>query len=161
MSIQGDGGVAELRVAIARLAADVRAGSVVVVTDNTMLLEAAVKRHASQPRTRPRPRTGGPEGPRLLTGSYVGSIGSDVNVGPVSAVGSVGSIDVRAMPLEFGTHNLFGRGITMQPYEHFGPAMDEVEPGFLSAMALVPVAAAQRTRGGRVRGLIARLFGRG
>lgn len=150
----------ELQRALAEMAVLVRGGSVEVVTEHTMLLEARTKRHASQPRTAVRPRTGGPEGPRLLTGSYVGSIHSDVDVGAFSVSGTVGSNDVRARPLEFGNPNGFGRGIDIQSYPHYGPAMDEQEAEFLAAMALVPVAAAQKTRGGRVRSIIGRLFGR-
>lgn len=160
MSDQSADGIGELQVALAQLTGEVKAGSVAVTTEYTQILEARVKRHASQPRTRLRPRGAEPEGPRLLTGTYVGTIHSDVDVGAVSATGSVGSNDDRALPLEHGTPNLFGRGITMQPYPHFAPAMDETEDEFYAALAASVAAATQRTRGGRLRSLIGRLFGR-
>lgn len=160
MSMQGADGLDELRVALAQLTAETKAGSIAAVTEYTQILEARVKRHASQPRTRLRPRGEEPEGPRLLSGSGVASIHSQIDVGPVSATGSVGSNDARWPALEVGTNNLFGRGITMQPYPAFGPAMDETEAEFYAAMATAVATAAQRTRGGRLRSLVGRLFGR-
>lgn len=163
MITPGVDGAAELQHALARLTTDVKGGAVVVVAEQTMALEADVKRRASEPRSRPRPLPTPlrPEGPRALTGGYRGSIGSRVDVNGFTATGSVGSNDVRAASLEFGHDDLFGRGIHMRAYPHYGPAMDDREPAFTAALAGVVAAAAQRTRGGRLRGIVARLFGRG
>jgi hypothetical protein len=153
VSVQGDD-LAALQLALARLVAEVQEGSAQTVTAYTAMLETSVKRHASQPRTRLRPRGASIEGPRLLTGSYVASINRNVDRGVGIVTGGVGSADVRAMPLEFGN-----RTTGALDYPHFGPAMDEIEPRFTAAMAAVPIVAAHKTRGGG-RGFIARLFGR-
>lgn len=136
-----------MQLAMLRMNTMVAAGSKRAVTKHTGMLEASVKRHASQPRTRLRPNVGAPEGPRLLTGGYLGGMHRTVVTTTWGASGFVGSPDPRSGPLELGAHNLFGRGIRMQPYPHFGPAADEIEPLFVSAMAAVVELAIVSTRG--------------
>ena len=138
---------AEAAAALARLAAEVHAQAVTVTTHHTALLETAVKRHAAQPRTNPRPRGARLEGPRLLTGTYNRSINRRVQATPVRVTGTVGTNDVRGRALEFGNNNAFGRGRRTLPYPHMGPGLDDVAPRYVAALHAIPGAAARRTRG--------------
>lgn len=122
-----------------RLAAAVQAGANAVVVANGALLEVAIKREASQPRTALRPRTGGPEGPRLLTGSYNRSIGRRATRTATTATVAVGTNDDRGLWLEFGTEVALS-------YPHYGPGLDQVAPGFVAELNAVPTAAARTVR---------------
>lgn len=100
------------------------------------LLQGAVKRHASQPRTAIRPRLGAAEGPRLLTGDYVRSINRRTVHHTTSSTTMVGSNDDRARRLEMGfvgTDSL-GRNYDQADYPHYGPGLDEVAEPFRAAL---------------------------
>lgn len=133
--------------ALAALAAEVHREAVAVTRHHTALLQTAVKRHAAQPRTNPRPRGATVEGPRLLTGSYNRSINRRVDVTPQTVTGTVGTADVRGPALEHGNPNAFGRGITTLPYPHMGPGLDETGPAYVAAAQAIPTVAAIRTSG--------------
>lgn len=96
-----------------------------VVAHHGLLLQAAVKRHASKPRT-------GPPGPRLQTGDYVRSIA--LAVGLLQA--EVGTSKPQGRRLEYGFSgtDALGRVYDQPPYPHFQPAADEVEPLFTAAL---------------------------
>jgi hypothetical protein len=99
------------------------------------LLETAVKRHASLPRTAPRgPNTGGP---RLITGDYNRSINLRMSGGPVAPTATVGTDRPQGPRLEFGFVGVdsLGRHYDQPPYPHFGPAFDEIAPQFEAAIA--------------------------
>lgn len=128
------------RRALRALAAEVHGQAVVVTTLNTAHLQTAIKRHAAQPRTNPRPRGATLEGPRLLTGTYNRSLNRRVDAGATRIIGTVGTNDVRARRLEFG-------GARSLAYPHFGPGLDEIAPRYIAALRAIPDAAARRTRG--------------
>lgn len=98
------------------------------VAHHGLLLQAAVKRNASKPRT-------GPPGPRIQTGDYVRSIA--LSIGMLWA--EVGTNKPQGRRLEFGFDGIdaLGREYHQPPYEHFGPAGDEIEPGFTAAMLAI------------------------
>lgn len=99
-----------------------------VVAHHGLLLQAAVKRHASKPRT-------GPPGPRLITGDYVRSIA--LTIGVLTA--EVGTSKPQGRRLEWGFSGMdaLGRVYDQPPYPHFQPAVDEVEPKFTAAILAV------------------------
>lgn len=107
------------------------------VAHHGLLLQAAVKRRAAEPRTAARPAES-PQGPRLVTGDYNRSI--YLRHGAFSA--EVGTNKPQGRRLEFGftdTDSL-GRSFDQQPYPHFGPAVDEISPLFLASLAKVAAA---------------------
>ncbi len=106
-----------------------------VVVTHGELLKTAVVRHASQPRTQPRPGTGD-QGPRRLTGTYARSITRTTTHLAASSSSIVGTNQERALRLEYGFVGVdaLGRNIDQVPYPHFGPAADEIEPLFIDAV---------------------------
>lgn len=106
----------------------------VVVRHHGMLLQTKVKAYASKPRT-------GPPGPRIQTGDYVRSISLNVNrtAGGMEAV--VGTVKPQGRRLEFGFvgADSLGRHYNQPPYPHFRPALLEVQPLFVSAVAAAVV----------------------
>lgn len=116
-----------------------------VVTHHGGLLLAAVRRHASQPRTAQRPRGPVPEGPRALTGGYRRSINRRTFRTATTSTTAVGTNDVRGAALELGNDRAFGNRRSL-PYPHYGPALDEVGPDFEAAMAAVPGTVAREDR---------------
>lgn len=117
----------------------VRAGAAAfaVTRYHGQMLEAAVKRRASLPRTAPRgPNTGGP---RLITGSYLRSINLRMSPGLGGPTASVGTNAPQARRLELGFVGVdsAGRSYNAPPYPHFAPALDEVEPLFVAAIAAI------------------------
>lgn len=111
------------------LALGARAGAraFAVVRHHGQLLETRVKAHAS-----------GRPGPRAITGDYRRSINLDMHIGAGEVVANVGSTAVQGRRLELGFMHLtdsLGRTFAQPPYPHFGPALDETEPGFLSDIA--------------------------
>lgn len=99
----------------------------------TLLLQAAVKRHASQPRVTL--RGPGMGGPRLITGDYNRSITARVGV----LWGDVGTDKPQGRRLEFGFEGVdaLGRYYDQPPYPHFGPALDEIEVPYIAALSLI------------------------
>lgn len=114
------------------LAVGMRAGarSFAVTRHYGMLLQAAVKRRASLPRT-------GPPGPRIQTGNYVRSMALHVGVsggGPTATVGT-NAPQGRRLELGFSDTDSKGRRYSQPPYPHWGPALDEISPLFVTAIA--------------------------
>lgn len=95
-----------------------------------MLLQANVKRRASLPRT-------GPPGPRIQTGNYVRSIGLRVGMSFTGPAATVGSNAPQARRLEegFSDTDSLGRRYNQPPYPHYGPALDEIAPLYVAAIA--------------------------
>lgn len=107
-----------------------------VVVQYGALLQTAVKRHASQPRTNPRPSET-VEGPRLLNGDYNRSITRQTKRNASRSVSTVSTNKVQGPRLEFGfvgTDSL-GRNVNARPYPHFGPGLDEIGPQFEAEIA--------------------------
>jgi hypothetical protein len=121
-------------VAAEMAAAGMAAGAKAVGVTRTygMLLQANVRRRASLPRT-------GPPGPRIQTGNYVRSIGLQVGLsagGPVAAVGS-NAPQARRLELGFVGTDSLGRRYAQPPYPHYSPALDEITPLFVAAIAQI------------------------
>lgn len=116
---------------LANLAATVRDSAHRAVVYHGALLQSAVKRNASQPRTNPRPSSS-PEGPRLLNGDYNRSIDRATERAAGRSIVRVGTNAIQGRRLEFGFTGVdsAGRNVDQRPYPHFGPALDEIAPGF-------------------------------
>ena len=115
---------------LAALGFQAGARAAVVTRQYGMLLQAAVKRRASLPRT-------GPPGPRIQTGTYNRSIGLQTSIsagGPVATVGT-NAPQGRRLELGFNDTDSLGRTYEQPPYPHFGPALDEIAPLFVTAIA--------------------------
>jgi hypothetical protein len=95
-----------------------------------MVLLSNVRRRASLPRT-------GPPGPRLLTGNYVRSWSVQTTLEPTGPVATAGTSAVQGRRLELGYRETdsLGRRYNQRPYPHAGPALDEVAPEFVAAIA--------------------------
>jgi hypothetical protein len=96
------------------------------------VLLANVRRRASLPRT-------GPPGPRLLTGGYVRSMSVQTTMeatGPVATAGT-SAPQARRLELGFRGEDSLGRRYNQRPYPHWRPALDEVAPAFMAAIAAV------------------------
>ena len=96
------------------------------------LLLTGVKRRSSLPRT-------GPPGPRLITGDYNRSWNLRMQGNAFVAVASVGTDRPQARRLEYGFAGVdsIGRRYNQPPYPHARPAVFEIEPQFIAALALV------------------------
>lgn len=103
-----------------------------VVRHHGLLLQTKVKAYASLPET-------GPPGPRIITGDYNRSIALQVTGNAFYSAAIVGTNKVQGRRLEFGFvgTDSIGRTYNQRPYPHFRPALDEVRPLFLAAMAKV------------------------
>ena len=101
-----------------------------VVRHHGALLQTKVKAHASKPRT-------GPPGPRIQTGDYNRSIGVEFGGNAGWSRASVGTNAPQGRRLEFGFigADALGRHYNQPPYPHFEPALREVEPLFVAAIA--------------------------
>ena len=134
---------AQVAADLAALATATRGAVHAVVVRHGAILHTAVKRHASQPRTNPRPAES-PEGPRLLTGAYNRSINRQTTRTPSRSIVQVGTNAEQGPRLEHGFHGVdsLGRNVDQQPYPHFGPALDEIAPAFVAEVT----AAARPTR---------------
>lgn len=116
--------------ALAALGVGAGARVFAVTRHHGMLLQAAVKRRAALPRT-------GPPGPRIWTGDYNRSIALQVKMTAGGPVASVGTNKPQGRRLELGYRGTdsLGRSYDQPPYEHFGPALDEITPLFITAIA--------------------------
>ena len=103
-----------------------------VVRHHGMLLQTRVKRHAGKPRS-------GPPGPRIITGDYNRSISLAMSGNAFFSQAEVGTNRPQGRRLELGFHGTdsLGRTYNQPPYEHFGPGLDETEPGFVDAIAAI------------------------
>lgn len=93
-----------------------------------VLLVAAVKAHAA-----------GRPGPRMVTGDYNRSISLVVVTDGERYEAHAGTNRPQARRLEFGFRGVDSRGrrYDQPPYPHFGPAHDQIAPGFEAAAALL------------------------
>jgi hypothetical protein len=103
-----------------------------VVRHYGMLLQTHVKAHASKP-------AAGPPGPRIITGDYNRSISLQMSGNAFVSTATVGTNKPQGRRLEFGFvgQDSLGRNYNQPPYPHFRPAMDEIRPGFIAALAAV------------------------
>lgn len=100
-------------------------------------LSKVVRHHGRLAQTRVKARASGRPGPNAPTGDYRRSI--DYRM--VSSAGgifvaAVGTNSPQGRRLEFGFTGVdsLGRYYDQPPYPHFGPALDETEPGFVEAL---------------------------
>lgn len=121
-------------VAAEMLAHGMKAGAAAVGVTRTygQLLLANVRRRASLPRT-------GPPGPRIQSGNYVRSMNLRTSMsagGPVAAV-STNAPQARRLEHGFVGRDSLGRMYHAQAYPHWGPALDEIGPLYLAALAKI------------------------
>jgi len=144
----------------AQLAADIAAWSTytrdaahLVTVEFGARLQVAVKRHAAQPRTSPRP-SANVEGPRLMTGDYNRSINRLTTRNALTSRTEVGTNKAQGARLEFGFTGVDakGRNVNQQPYPHFGPGIDEVQPEFEAAIEQILAPPGHRNPTSRARG---------
>lgn len=102
-------------------------------------IAGVVRHHGRLLQTRVRGRASGRPGPRVVTGDYRRSIdfrmSSEVSLG--MHVAQVGTNNPQGRRLEMGFTGVdsLGRYYDQPPYPHFGPALDDTTPDFLSALA--------------------------
>lgn len=103
-----------------------------VTRHHGLLLQTKVKAYASKPRS-------GPPGPRIQTGDYVRSISLNMEGNAFFAAAVVGTNKPQGRRLEYGFVGMdsLGRHYNQPPYPHFRPALLEVQPLFLAAVAAV------------------------
>lgn len=123
-------GHAETASRFVTLAATVGPKTQAVIHTYGMLLQTKVQAHAS-----------GRPGPNAPTGDYRRSIHVEFSGESGSAKATVGTNKPQARRLEFGFVGIdsLGRHYSQPPYPHFGPALDEIEPDFLTALAVLAV----------------------
>ncbi|MFE3182770.1 HK97 gp10 family phage protein [Streptomyces violascens] len=99
--------------------------------------EAAMRHSAQALVQQVQQRASGRPGPRVITGRYRASWGSEVRrAGPVIA-GEVGSGAPQARRLEFGFVGVdsLGRHYSQRPYQHLGPAVEQAGPLIAQALS--------------------------
>lgn len=115
-------------------ATGVKAGAraVVVTRIHGQLLLAAVKRRASLPRT-------GPPGPRIQTGVYVRSMNvqNSLSGGGPTATAGTNAPQGRRLELGLSDTDSLGRSYNQPPMPHWGPALDEIAPLYVAAIAKI------------------------
>jgi len=92
-----------------------------IVAHHGLKLQARVKANAA-----------GRPGPRMVTGDYNRSIMLEVGMdagGPTARVGT-NRPQGRRLELGFSGTDSLGRTYRQPPFPHFGPAIDEIGPGF-------------------------------
>lgn len=103
--------------------AGVRAGARAfrIVSHHGLRLQARVKANAA-----------GRPGPRIQTGDYNRSISLEVGVDAGAPTARVGTDKPQGRRLELGFRGTdrLGRTYNQPPFPHFGPGLDEIEPGF-------------------------------
>lgn len=100
-------------------------------------LQKAVKRHAMLLQTRIMGKASGRPGPRAPTGDYRRSWNFEVWEAAGEVVATVGTNKPQGRRLEFGFvgADSLGRVYNQPPYPHVRPAVDEIEPMFMAAVA--------------------------
>lgn len=95
-----------------------------------LLLQTKVKAYASKPRS-------GPPGPRIQTGDYNRSISLTMGGNAFFSAATVGTNKPQGRRLEYGFvgADSLGRVYHQPPYPHFRPALWEVRPLFVAALA--------------------------
>ena len=102
-------------------------------------ISGIVRHHGRLLQTRVRGRASGRPGPRAPTGNYRRSIGFELSsdAGSGTHMARVGTNMPQGRRLEMGFTGVdsLGRYFDQPPYPHFGPALDETSPDFLSELA--------------------------
>ena len=98
-------------------------------------VRALVRHHGQLLRTQVMRNASGRPGPNVRTGDYRRSITVEFSEGPEGFTAVVGSNAPQAARLEFGFHGAdsLGRVYNQPPFPHFGPAIQAIGPGFVSA----------------------------
>ena len=99
-------------------------------------IAAVVKHHGHLLRTRVMAKASGRPGPNVITGDYRRSITVVFSHAEGMHTATVGTNNPQARRLEFGFHgqDSLGRHYNQPPRPHFGPALDEIEPGYLAGL---------------------------
>ncbi len=98
-----------------------------------------VRKHTQLLHTRVLAKASGRPGPNAPTGDYRRSWGTGYIDGPGVYSGVVGTNAVQGRRLELGfvgTDSL-GRDYDQPPYPHAGPAVQEIEPGFVADLRAI------------------------
>lgn len=102
---------------------------------------AAVTQHHGQLLlTRVRAKASGRPGPRARTGDYRRSISLEFGISGSTVAAEVGTNAPQGRRLEWGFWDMtdsLGRHFFQPPYPHFGPAVDEIDPLFVDALAAI------------------------
>jgi hypothetical protein len=99
-------------------------------------VEGIMVHHGQLLRTRVQAKASGRPGPNIVTGDYRRSISMSVESTPTSTTVTVGTNSPQGRRLEFGFHGVdsLGRYYNQPPFEHFGPAVDDVVPGLVRSL---------------------------
>jgi hypothetical protein len=111
----------DLSAHLARAGAKAGARAFRIVTHHGLRLQARVKANSA-----------GRPGPRIVTGDYNRSHGLEVGLEGGAATARVGTDKPQGRRLELGFRGTdsAGRTYNQPPFPHYGPALDETEPGF-------------------------------
>ncbi|MFE5296985.1 HK97 gp10 family phage protein [Streptomyces sp. NPDC056632] len=98
---------------------------------------AIVQHHAMLLETRIKAKASGRPGPNASTGDYRRSWTHEVYTDGVTVTATVGTNKPQARRLEYGYvgPDSLGRIFNQPPYPHLGPAVEEIRPLLLSALA--------------------------
>lgn len=99
-------------------------------------VERVVRRNGYRLLTKVKAKASGRPGPNAPTGDYRRSIGLEVIEVPGQTSAVVGTNEPQGRRLELGFTGIdsLGRYYDQPAYAHFGPGLDEIEPGFLADM---------------------------
>lgn len=119
--------------ALNRLASSMLAASARTAAAGYVLLQ----RHGVQLQTQVQANATGRPGPNAPTGDYRRSIALQISKGLTQIVATVGTNKVQGPRLELGFDDVdsLGRAYEQPPYPHFGPATDQIAPGFNTDVA--------------------------
>lgn len=114
-------GIRALSTAFAAAGIEAGARAFRIVRHHGLLLQTRVKANAA-----------GRPGPRMQTGDYNRSIEMEVGLDGGAPTARVGTNRPQGRRLELGFRGTdsLGRTYNQPPFPHFGPAVDEIAPGF-------------------------------
>ncbi|MFE7129335.1 HK97 gp10 family phage protein [Streptomyces sp. NPDC057638] len=124
--VGASGNAAEIAARLDARAARSLPETVAIVQHYAMLLETRIKAKAS-----------GRPGPNAPTGDYRRSWTHQIATNGALVVGTVGTNKPQARRLEFGFvgADSLGRIYNQPPFPHVGPAVEEIRPLFIAALA--------------------------
>lgn len=95
-----------------------------------------VKHYGHLLATKVKAKASGRPGPNAPTGDYRRSITAQFSREGSKSIAIIGTNAVQGRRLEFGFNGVdsLGRHYNQPPYPHFGPAFDEIEDQFMSAL---------------------------
>lgn len=104
--------------------------------ESSASVDKLVRHHGQLLKTRVQANASGRPGPNAPTGDYRRSISLAVVKTADTTAAYVGTNLPQGRRLEFGFHGAdsLGRVYNQQPLPHFGPAMDQISPEYLTAI---------------------------